>query len=175
VKITSVLLGGPTPGATLVRCRCRASRVASDHARTEPKAQRSWPALSLTIEADDPITPPGHKYKIFVEAKLENVSRHTLMLLPARISFYTYEVKRDGVVIPETEAGRKIREDIGRQPAIDSTFRPSQIAKDTIPIDELRDMSQPGKYTIQVFWPMNWANPAEGIVKSNIITVTVTP
>ena len=131
--------------------------------------------ISLTIEADDPIS-SGHIYKILIEAKLKNVSGYTMTLLPARTSFYTYEVKRDGVVIPETEVGRKLREDIsGGQPMIDDTFRPNQIAKDTIQIDDLRDMSQPGTYTIQAFWPMNWANPAEGIVKSNIITVTVRP
>ncbi len=132
--------------------------------------------LSLSIDAYESTWPAGHMGEIFIEAKLKNVSRRTLSLLPARLSFYTYEVKRNGVVIPETEAGRKLREDIsGGQPMIDDTFRPNQIATDRIPINEVRDMSQPGTYTIQVFWPMNWANPAEGIVKSNIITVTVRP
>lgn len=131
--------------------------------------------ISLTIEADDPIS-SGYKYKILIEAKLKNVSCHIMTLLPARASFYTYEVKRDGVVIPETEVGRKLREDIsGGQPMIDDTFHPNQTVTDRIPINELCDMSQPGTYTIQAFWPMNWANPAEGVVKSNIITVTVRP
>lgn len=136
------------------------------------QAARQLP-ISLTIKADDPVS-SGHN-RIFIEAKLKNVSGHTMTLLPARASIYTYEVKRDGVVIPETEAGRRTREDNVGQPMIDDTFRPNQIAKDTIQINDLRDMSQPGTYTIQAFWPINWANPAEGIAKSNIITVTVTP
>jgi len=131
--------------------------------------------LSLTIKAYESTWPPGHMGEIFIEANLKNVSHHTLTLLPARLSFYTYEVKRDGIVLPETEVGRKFREDDRGQPMIDNTFRTNQTATDRIPINDLRDMSQPGTYTIQVFWPMNWANPDEGIVKSNIITVTVRP
>ena len=138
------------------------------------QAARNLP-LSLSIKAYES-TWPANAGEIFIEAKLKNVSHRALTLLPARLSFYTYEVKRDGVVIPETEAARKFREeDPGGQPMIDDTFRPNQTATDSIPINQLRDMSQPGTYTIQVFWPINWANPSEGIVKSNIITVTVTP
>jgi hypothetical protein len=131
--------------------------------------------LSLTIKAYESTWPANATGEIRIEATLRNVSHHTLTLLPGRRTIYTYEVKRDGVVVPETDAGRKFREEPEGQPMIDSTFRPNQTARDDIPINQFRDMSQPGTYTIQVFWPMNWANPAEGIVKSNIITVTVRP
>jgi hypothetical protein len=132
--------------------------------------------LSLTVKAyestwqSDAVAPGD----VYIEAKLKNVSQRTLTLFPYRLPDYTYEVKRDGVVIPETEAGQKLREWLGR-PMVGDTLRPNQTAPDRIPINQFRDMSQPGTYTIQVFWPMNWANPAEGIVKSNIITVKVTP
>jgi hypothetical protein len=53
-------------------------------------------------------------------------------------------------------------------------FGPGESIQDAIPVSQVADMSQPGRYSVQV---MREA-PAElggAVVKSNIIEITVTP
>jgi hypothetical protein len=71
------------------------------------------------------------------------------------------------VLVPETEEGKKLKEHhAGNGSMINGDLQPHQFAVDAVIVNSYRDMSQPGKYTIQV---------QEGKVGSNIVRVTVTP
>ena len=80
---------------------------------------------------------------------------------------YTYDVRRDGVLVPETEEAQKMRHPRGDEGSmIDGTLPPHRTQTDTVAVNAYRDMSQPGKYTIQL---------RQDGVKSNTVTVTVEP
>ena len=52
------------------------------------------------------------------------------------------------------------------------SLKPSQDWRNTLRVSDLYDLSKPGQYTIQV---RRWDDETKTWVKSNTITVTVTP
>ena len=68
------------------------------------------------------------------------------------------------MLLPETDEAENLRDAPG--PMIDGNLPPHQWVVDFVGVNEFRDMRQPGVYTIQV---------REDGVKSNTVTVTVTP
>jgi hypothetical protein len=72
--------------------------------------------------------------------------------------------------VPETEEAQKMREprkgSFEGGSMTDSSLPPHQTITDEIGVSAYRDMSRPGKYTIQL---------RQGGVKSNVVTVTVEP
>ncbi len=112
---------------------------------------------------------------VVVEVRKTNLTDHVL-LIGGGINpdgDYAYDVRRDGVLVPETEEARNENARRMKEPRsyeggslIDSSVPPHRTATQTIGVSRYRDMIQPGKYTIQL---------QQGKVKSNIVTVTVIP
>jgi hypothetical protein len=84
--------------------------------------------------------------------------------------FLWYARLRSGTIFTKwtlkTDEAKNLREHPLPGPMIDGNLPPHQAAVDTAGVNEFRDMREPGVYTIQV---------QEGSVKSNTVTVTVTP
>jgi hypothetical protein len=84
-----------------------------------------------------------------------------------------------GVAPPDTERGREVRDKSLRSSLamISSAFATVEpdktLVESDLAVDDLYDMSRPGRYTIQVQRHIP-PNQGRGVVKSNTITVTVT-
>jgi len=135
------------------------SRVVSSVCQAPVKS-----AFSLSIRTFDGEVQSGNR----IESQITktNLSDHALLVGGNRTADYTYEVRRNGVLLPETEQAKNLREHPLPGPMIDGNLPPHQWAVDTVAVNEFCDMRQPGVYTVQV---------QEGSVKSNVVTVTVTP
>ena len=76
------------------------------------------------------------------------------------------------------ETGKLVAKDYARMGSLGDhaipTLKPSQAKDEAIPIDEVCDLGQPGKYNIQL-WRKDPDDPKHSVVKSNILTVTVVP
>jgi len=85
--------------------------------------------------------------------------------------YRAYVRNEKGDLVPETEYGREIR--TGEVAVGSSSFlgslKPGQSKIDTLILNKLYDLSQPGKYTVQVE-----GGDAKAGTKSNTITVVVT-
>ena len=120
--------------------------------------------FSLSISTFDREVQSGHRIELQITRT--NLSNHTLAVGSNRIAPYTFDVWCNGVLVPETEQAKNLREHPLPAPMIDGNLPPHQWAVDTVAVNDYRDMRQPGVYTVQV---------REGSVKSNTVTVTVTP
>ena len=127
-------------------------------------AVKAESAFSLSIRAHDREVASGDRIELQITKT--NLSGHTLLVGSSRIAAYTFDVRRNGVLLPETEQARNLREHPLPDPMIDGNLPPHGWAIDIVAVNEFRDMRQPGVYTVQV---------REGSVKSNTVTVTVTP
>lgn len=85
---------------------------------------------------------------------------------------YQYDVRteRGAVVRPKKQRIKGPLLLSGRM----STLKPGESHESTTMISDEFDMTKPGKYVIQLSRPIS-GNPHDGVVKSNKITVTVTP
>jgi hypothetical protein len=119
-------------------------------------------AFSLSIDTADLEVPGGHRIELHITKT--NLSNHALLVGGNRIAPYTFDVRRNGVLLPETEEAKNLRDAPG--PMIDGNLPPHGWAVDIVAVNEFRDMRQPGVYIVEV---------QEGSVKSNTVSVTVTP
>lgn len=97
--------------------------------------------------------------------------------VPAAELSYSFEVRDEkGELVPETRYGQLFEEHHGRIRGswISRTLKPGESIKETSLINQLYDMSLPGKYTIQVSHDMPEGS-GKGKVKSNTVTIVVTP
>jgi len=131
------------------------------------------PEFSLTLRSKQDTWKVGSR--IEVEVRKTNISDHALMIgggiNPGGV--YSYDVRRDGNPVTETEAVKSEREKQMKEPhryeqgsLINATLPPHRTETNIIPVSAYRDMSQPGTYTIQL---------RQDGVKSNTVTVTVEP
>jgi hypothetical protein len=97
---------------------------------------------------------------------------------------YTYDVRKGGMLVAETEFAKQPKEPspckqeglcLEGGSYIDSSVPPHQTITEELPVSDHRDMSQPGKYTIQLRELYSFSPGHQGEVKSNIATVTVEP
>jgi len=126
-------------------------------------AVKAESAFSLSIRTAGEAA-SGHRVEL--EITKTNLSDHALIVGSNRIVPYTFDVWCNGVLTPETEQARNLRDHPLPAPMIDGNLPPHGWAIDTVAVNEYRDMRQPGVYTVQV---------REGSVKSNTVTVTVKP
>jgi hypothetical protein len=131
--------------------------------------------FSLVVRAVESTVKVGSPAE--VEAKTTNLTNHDLMIGPVG-TIYTYDVRRDGMLVAETELAKKLKqppppckaghtcvETVNYVPTLEPL--PSRQSRtETVRVSDYRDMSQPGKYTIQL---------QQGKIKSNVVTVTVEP
>jgi len=127
-------------------------------------AVKAESAFSLSIRTADCEVASGDRIELQITKT--NLSDAALLVGGNRIASYTFDVRRNGVLLPETEQAKNLREHPLPGPMIDGNLPPHQAAVDIAAVNEFRDMREPGVYTIQV---------QERSVKSNTVTVTVTP
>ena len=118
-------------------------------------------AFALSIRIHEPEVASGDRIELQITKT--NLSGHALPVGANRIAPYTFDVRCNRLLVPETEQAKNLRAIPG--PMIDGNLPPHGWAVDTAAVNEFRDMRQPCVYTIQV---------QEGSVKSNSVTVTVT-
>jgi hypothetical protein len=132
-----------------------------------------WTNRNSCGPIDEPAVKSGSG--VFIKVQMTNISDHavdcTAAYLGATDRKYQYDVRDDAgtsikrrIIRPEQDAGSI--EMCTLQPG-ESTHRETQVSW-------LHDLTKPGKYTIQL---MRGAagDEKDGVVKSNIVTVTVTP
>ena len=113
------------------------SRVVSSVCQAPVKS-----AFSLSIRTFDGEVQSGNR----IESQITktNLSDHALLVGGNRTADYTYEVRRNGVLLPETEQAKNLREHPLPGPMIDGNLAPHQWAVDTVAVNEFCDMRQPG-------------------------------
>lgn len=154
------------------------SRDISAHASAV--TQNLEPSFALTISAAKGLMKAGSIVQIDVVVK--NISPHDILLETNYTRPYVETtdhvniVDENGAKASETQFGRAA---LGHSPGSGVTgkdvFMRLRISKSftyQLKISELYDLSRPGKYTIQV---ERLDEESEAFVKSNTITVTVTP
>ena len=152
-------------------------------------SQALGPPFSLTLWISPHVTgfKPG---EVYVEVITENTSNHKLFLWTERLSteqagsVYKVDIHdSNGMSPPEMEFGRQTKIFDEAPPSAGPTSTPRQLGermrllpgeswRDLILMKNLYDLSQPGQYTIQV---RRWDDETKTWVKSNTLTVTVTP
>jgi len=146
-------------------------------AAQRPASSASSFSLSIRPMQDSPVKASS---TIEVECTMTNTSNH--LLHPFRTTnpgeYYLFDVRRDGAPVTDTEALKHMKK-LGRPrpekenspvpyttSAMFTSLAPRESLEDTVPVSEYFEMSQPGRYTIQL---------GQGKVKSNTVTVTVIP
>jgi hypothetical protein len=140
--------------------------------------------FSITISTAQNSFKSGSEIRL--QVVLTNTSDHSFSIGRAIdgtspvVAGYLFEIHVDnekGNSPPETKYERALRgngspEDLPVSSGIGMNLSAGQSSKDALAVNKFYDLSEPGKYKIQV----QWTNPTSKIVvKSNTITVTVTP
>jgi hypothetical protein len=126
--------------------------------------QTEKPTFSISIRTYDSDVPSGQRIEFQITKT--NLTNQSLPVGGSRVASYAFEVRRNGVLVRETEQSKNLWEHPVPGLMIDGNLPPHRYALDTVAVNEYRDMRQPGVYTVQV---------REGTIKSNTVTVTVTP
>jgi hypothetical protein len=136
----------------------------------------SVPPFSLTIAAPHPAVKAGYGVKVDATFTNNSDSVATLRFSGSLCDYAAVEVRDgDGNVVPDTEIKSKL--DCAHMDAGEFRIyrlKPGESRRETIWVSRFSDMSKPGEYSVQV----QWKAPEEFggmVVKSNTITVTVTP
>jgi len=134
------------------------------------------PAFAITISPESGVVKAGSK--VTVRATLVNKSTNNLLFSDENIAELDFKADvRDsqGNLAPLTEYGGSVMRNEA-EPVIGSAgysfVHPGEAKKSDVVITKLYNLSQPGKYTIQV---QRIDDAHNIVVKSNTITVTVTP
>jgi hypothetical protein len=149
-------------------------------------AESAQPQFAVTIvSSNDAISAGSGVQKagspIFLLVTLTNNSTRTVSVPSFDRDYYTIDVRDEhGKSVPETDEARKTKEAMKAPNArmfrsgVTEELKPHKTSRHTIDVSQYLDVSRPGKYTIQATRQL----PEElgpGVVKSNTITVTVTP
>jgi hypothetical protein len=145
-------------------------------------AQRSRAPLAITISpSSDGISVGGDEFKagagVRVIVTLTNVSNRDVTLhLTSPMCDYAVEVRDStGGLARDTEHKRTANcsgRTLGRN--VYEIVRPNESAEDVINVSRMSDVSQPGKYLVQVMLKLP-EEPGHVVVNSNTITITVMP
>ena len=93
-------------------------------------------AFSLSIRAHEPEVASGHRIELQITKT--NLSDHALLVGADRIAFYTFDVRCNHLLVPETEQAKSLRAIPG--PMINGNLPPHGWAVDTAAVNEFRDM-----------------------------------
>jgi hypothetical protein len=130
------------------------------------------PPFSLTISAAKPTVKSGSY--VFIKATQTNISDQTIgcssTIAGSSNLSYIYNVRDENGNSLEQRTGVFSYGGSVRLCDLD----PGKTKTEDLLISWLYNLSKPGKYTIQVIRPIS-SNGADGVVKSNTITITVTP
>lgn len=135
------------------------------------------PPFSLAITTPDPEVKAGSGVEVDLTLT-NNSDRIVEFQFTGSICDYAAVEVRDsaGNLVPDTEGNSKSdcahREITGAHGMY--RLKPNESKRDSIAVSMFSDMSKPGEYSVQVMWkaPKEFGGV---LVKSNTITVTVTP
>jgi hypothetical protein len=156
------------------------SAPASAQGAKAPQSMK--PPFTLNIVPAEPIVKVGSS--VFVDATVVNKSNHDISVSSTKDhAGYEYPIDvwdEKGATAPETKFGRaqnghETAEDANEITVFDvghGTLNPGKALSDRVNVSLLYDLSHPGKYTIQF---KRYDEESKSIVRSNKITVTVTP
>jgi hypothetical protein len=145
--------------------------------RDSGSAQSSHPPFSISISVEKPEVKAGSD--VYIKIQMTNTSNHAVDCTRAPSNgsdrAYQYDVREVGGV-PASKVARP-------HPEIGETFHSwpcvlnpgESTTMDDSLISKLYDMSRPAKYLIQVSRFISGDRKENGVVKSNTITLTVTP
>jgi hypothetical protein len=157
--------------------------LASDAPQTPAPAQTSQADFTLAISVKRPEYNAGAE--VWVEIVKRNTSDHpvrvvrvTKQIADADRFYRTYVRDEKGNLAPETKHGRWIRtgrDDPGETTVyvwsgMPGTILPGASFRDEILLNRLYDISQPGKYTVQI----EGLDESGRTAKSNTITIAIT-
>jgi hypothetical protein len=139
--------------------------------------------LSLSIETDNPSVKPG--VEISIKILLKNNTDQSIRLSKMKTSGDgSFEYKVDVERVDHDVVAKKYVEKLRRKevqlaiPPVGSvqffTIQPGETDKDSVNISNRYEFDKPGKYLVQI----ERALPEDlggGVIKSNTITITVTP
>jgi hypothetical protein len=157
------------------------------HAQAAKATQSANPPFSLTLSAVQPIVKAGSD--VWVNVTLKNKSDHKISVYKENTDdqggfVYQFNVSDDkGALVPETKFARRLNchltaDELAKEPCVGLRsgghipVDPRGTMEDRMNVSRLHDLSQPGKYTIQV---ERYDDESKTFVKSNTITVIVTP
>ncbi len=151
-------------------------------------AEANKPEFAITIST--PQSTVKSRSEVMVHVEVTNISGSASKLVGATPAVLGYAVDvRDsaGKPVPLTRRGtatvnqrfaagdRDGRRFIGPGSVTDSLVRPGGVVKEELTVTDFFDLSRPGTYTIQVQRPdFRSQPPGDRMLKSNIITLTVT-
>ena len=141
------------------------------------QAQAAGLPFALSISAEDAVVKP--QANLYVNIQMTNTSKHDIDCSGSDIGMLGMDVKYHYDV--RDSSGNPVPTRQMKHPELATghfrlcTLKPGKTANSNGNlITKLYDLSQPGKYVIQVSRDVS-ENPIDGMVKSNKITVTVTP
>jgi hypothetical protein len=134
--------------------------------------------FSITISAEKPDVKTGSE--AYLKVRMKNISDHevdcTRVPTNGWDGAYQYDVRDSHGNLAErilpVPGHPEIKDTSSIWPCI---LKPSESTNDDHIISRLYDLSHPGKYVIQVLRLINGGHKEDGVVKSNTITITVTP
>jgi hypothetical protein len=157
-------------GKELVKSNAISITVAQA-AQETPPARGQGQAFTLVISAPHYSLAKGSEFKLKV--RLENCSGHQMTVDSAETRYDIQVFDSRGLPAPLTDAGRTFRKYLGSGHATFVRLKPGEILRESFnDVSKLYDLSPPGEYTIQV---SRFDEQTKTWVKSNTITVTVTP
>jgi hypothetical protein len=136
------------------------------------------PPFTLFITPMKSVVKSGDKVRTQVGIKNSSDHRLRLRVTYSMLDYGVTVWRSDGTLAPDTELGNRIKNENDQIPRLrvtDAYVNPNgvYIEAGDLFVGRLYDMDQPGQYTIQLQRDI----PEElggGIVKSNVVTVTVT-
>jgi hypothetical protein len=166
-----------------------ASAQSSQPPQTTQPTEVVNPPFSIAIRAPQNVVKTGSE--VNVKIALTNTSKEDLYFLVTGVFDYVVDVHYFATtsspanmapanmapenMAPLTDRGRKIKQTHGTfaGSAIRTRLKPGVTVEDDCAVTDFYDMTRPGRYVIQLQHDIP-TNPNQ-IVKSNVITVTVTP
>ncbi len=140
-------------------------------------AQSPSPPFSITLSAEKPVVKAGSD--VFIQIQMTNTSNHSIDCTRVASNgldkAYEYELRdKSGAAISAIPRKHpEIGEPFSAWPCV---LKPGEsTTKDDALISKLFDLSRPGKYVVQVSRLIAGDHKEQGMVKSNSITITVTP
>jgi len=160
--------------------------LANAEPQTQTSSQKATPSISIGITVSQSVVAAGTSVELHI--LVTNVSKGLIHMSrnngkdSATLSFYTADLRdTKGSVPPETTFNRKLRGEVHSTPEnggiitgspIIFPLQPGETLKDDMILNDLFDLKVPGKYTVQI----QHEDPVtHNPVKSNIITLTITP
>jgi hypothetical protein len=141
-------------------------------------AQPAQPQFSITISTEKTEVKAGSE--LFIKVQMKNISDHEVdcSRVPTNgwDGAYQYDVRDTHGNLAERKLLVPGHPEIkGASSIWPCILKPGESTNDDHIISRLYDLSHPGKYAIQVSRLITGGHKEDGVVKSNTITITVTP